>query len=342
MAPMRGALPRSFDNFMTEKEKSFVSFLFAKGIKKKVKQCPEFYLQGLDRPAGPAGKTEEDLARELDVEREVSRPAEDRPAPPRIFEGVLGRASRKSTKSLRPIIRGDARAQAGMERGIMGRSKVEEIYDIVNREEACRMRGAPYDTASEARREQIVEGLKEAGEGLFAKKKGYPLMSKLLEEDSPGGAYAHTIFELMMEHSPRISASVQFKSFLALLIPRVKAYRVDPGMAQEEDFCERLCSNMASLLVGSVLLKLAHEQGAGALPRGLYQALGSAAGLGRLFTFGPAHHVWQFLALLSVGLGKGEKRELAGRLKPEMSATLQKNNKQAVAALKMFAKATGK
>lgn len=290
----------AYQNFMTEKEKDFVAFLFERANRKQERVSPDFYTQ-----------------RQVALPEQKQKEAGEK----RVFEGVLGKATRKSTKKIDPESR---KAKPFIiKKKILSRTNIEQIYNVLNKQAIFVETDGGGLPAEDL--EEICARLKEIGEDLFSTDKGIAMVRQLLA--APGQertAYEPVIVGILLERSKYILPSSEFCQLLSEMIPAITRYLsqadTDPAV-----LADRFISNASGVLIGQVvLLVLQKERPAQGKQVGaaIYQLLLQGR---RQWLFSKvAHHlVWALLSLVVKEINPEQAGHLIKSLDHEIKKGMQ-------------------
>ncbi|KAI5166015.1 hypothetical protein NEIRO03_0651 [Nematocida sp. AWRm78] len=316
----------SYDNFMTQKEKDFVAFLFERTLKKKERVCPDFY-------------TKERVPRPEIRKKEASEEE-------RLFEGVLGMAIRKSTKKTITTKDEGENSQVFIKK-LISRGKIEEIYDILNISELFIDEPASTDDkdadsigTNKVDTEAIIEKLKEIGEDLFNMDKGIELVDKLLfTRPEERKQYSSTIISILIDRIRYIYYTSDLCDYVSKLVPIIK--ETLPSLTLKPEVLASLfISNTTGILIGHILLVMFKKEnpdlffGICKLIPGLL----TPGCISRMFLKIPHPLIWRFLAVCSKKMPFSELVDLRKRLDSYIIAGLKKKSPVLVDNIRIFLK----
>ncbi|OAG29422.1 hypothetical protein NEDG_00555 [Nematocida displodere] len=311
--PAKTAGPHS--NFMTQKEKDFVSFLFCRLNKKKERLAPDFYTNTIL----PAPSSER------------KRPgAPEQP----LFEGILGKATRKSTKKL-AVDKSPQPKPFILKKRIISRTNIEKVYDLLNK------KGLFTDAPAFSNEEQseVVALLKETGEDLFNLDKGIVLLRRLLEGKDTARHFSPAIVSVLVERVRYIVSTAEFCKFTSEMIPFISSnlplIKTDP-----DKLSEALLGNTAGVLIGHILLlvfKREDPEYFSTVSRVVATKLDDAK-IKRLFQKTPPHIVWRLLATAVKALAQPEALALKKKLQPEIDQGLKNRSPGIIESIRVFSR----
>lgn len=307
--------PTSYDNFMTQKEKDFVAFLFARTNKKKERASPDFYTQ--ERVPMP------ELRKKEGAEEDV------------LFEGVLGMAIRKSTK--KSILATEKSENSGIFiKRLISRAKIEEVYDIINRKELF------LENEKEEKSKDLdltLQKIKEIGEYLFNMDKGLSLLDRLLfiEPEKSRNEYGRTIVSILVSRIRYISYTPEFCESMGKVIPYLKTF-IMLFYLSPEVLADMFVSNAAGALIGHLVLVLLKKENpqlfadvCAVLPGLLTDGL-----IKRMFLKIPSALIWKLLAVASKKMAVPDLLQLKARLSTQISAGLNSRSPSVIENIRTF------
>lgn len=303
----------SYNEFMTEKEKDFIAFLFERINRKKDRASPDFYTQ--ERVSMP------DLRKKEPVEQDL-------------FEGVLGMAIRKSTKRSTPA--GHSKEEGGIYiKKLIARSRIEEVYDILNKKEMFIEEVDTKDTTEE------IEGkIKEIGEDLFNIEKGNHLLSKLLFHSENGRMYYKSVVSILLSRMRYISYTPEMCDLITSLVPVIKESVDEIRQYKPEKLADIFVCNTAGVLIGHIIMVILKKEDpnlfgsvSGQIPKVFTQAV-----ISRAFMKIPHALLWRLLALSARKIPGPEIGELKKRLETQIESGLRSRSSSVIENIRTFLK----
>lgn len=197
---------KTYNNFMTQKEKEFVCFLLGKLVRKKEHTTPDFYsesgicapsvLQKRENTSSALQKQEEALTTDPNQDEKKTAPVQE------------------STQCIDPT--------NIVKKKITSRSVIENVYDILYANSLLQTGPSPPTPREDA--EKIAELLKVVGEELFSREKGAKLVKLLLsgveyQEEESVSQIQNTLLCVLLHRIKYIPYNSSLASLLADMLP---------------------------------------------------------------------------------------------------------------------------
>ncbi|KAI5171335.1 hypothetical protein NEFER03_0694 [Nematocida sp. LUAm3] len=306
----------AFNNFMTQKEKDFVSFLFEKLAIKKERSSPNFY--------------ENESVPHPDTKRK------DKEEKEKLFDGVLGSAVRKSVK--KTISPEKTEKPFLLKKKIFSQCKIEEIHDLINRDSI--FSNDPLSNEQETE-QKVILILMEIKEGLFNIEKGIFLIKKLISEKPK--IYGRPISEILIDRMKYITATNDFCNFICEMIPILEENQ-NPLKRSEKELSDSFLTNTTGLLVGHIMLLLYKQEDKEYFVK-LSQSISNSlteTKIKRIFHTVAPHLIWHLLTIVTKALSPAQNADLKKRLDKEISSALNNPSPSLSAIVKKFIKAASR
>lgn len=304
----------SYNEFMTSKEKDFVAFLFERANKKKDRTSPDFYTQ--ERVQMPELRKKERTPEEI------------------LFEGVLGMAIRKSTK--KSLATSQNKESSGIYiKKLMARSKIEEVYDLINRKEMF-----IEETQAKDATEEIFAKIKEIGEDLFNLEKGIHLLDRLLFHEEQKKEYAKLVVSILMGRMRYIYYTQEMCDLISKLIPVLKESLDVIRPIGPEKLADVFVSNTAGVVIGHILMVIFKKEDPD-LFLGMCAQMPKVfteTSIARLFAKIPHAILWRLLAVSSRKMPSPGINELKKRLTSQIESGLKSRSSSVIENIRTFLK----
>ncbi|KAI5190088.1 hypothetical protein NEMIN01_0873 [Nematocida minor] len=305
----------SYNDFMTPKEKEFVAFLFDRINRKKERVSPDFYTQ--DRVALPELKKKEAIEEEA------------------VFEGVLGKAIRKSTK--KSIVAQNTSENNGIFiKKLIARGKIEEVYDLLNRKEMF----IGEEEHAEDNTDEVLSRIKEIGEDLFNTEKGVQLLDRVLFLENDKEKYSKTVVSILMNRIRYIYYTPELCDFVSKLIPVLKESIEVLKSIKPNKLADMFLTNTAGVLIGHIVLLIFKKEDPALfsdvcteIPKILTDAC-----IKRAFTKIPHPLLWRLLSVSSKKMPSPEISQLKKRLEAQIAEGLKSRSSVVIENIRIFTK----
>ncbi|KAI5188642.1 hypothetical protein NECID01_0255 [Nematocida sp. AWRm77] len=306
----------SYNNFMTEKEKDFVAFLFERANKKKERTSPDFYTK--PHVSIPEHKKKEAIEK-------------------KVFEGILGKATRKSTKKI--DTENNEEKSFIIKKRILSRSKIEDIHNVLNKHEMFIEKSDARDSTDKEDTAEVCTKLKEIGEDLFNTDKGLDIVRKLLALKKP--EYEKSTVNVLIDRIKYVTASLDFCRFLSELLPvltkHISKHRLG---ASPEVLADNFTTNASGVIVGNVVLAIYRKENPSMFSTvsvAMYKMLDETR-LKRLFSKVSHDLIWTLFSAVVKGTSPAEAKAFKKKLEPKITADLNSKSAKVVENVRLFMK----